>query len=657
MCPVCRWPGTSVACERCRQDQVDPTRPLTDRQREHDLRAATRAAAGTWPADGVLIEWLARIIRGGQPLSDQIKQAMTGPSWAEPPTVSSAGIVFALTRLVAGRTGAIAFVEIGPDAVSLQTLVVDWRGVPVLHDADSSEWTALVPSLPDHLGLRYLRMAGGVGDPRMAGFSEPDDYDPATLTADLRAGISFVLARFKKTAAKVAAQGQADRPAGAPLGPPRLPDSVLVRRVRDWPLLDAAAGQARSELHPLTEITTTPDARPLDEVVAAVAGRAPLRYGYDLILVDVEKPAGIVRPRPHELFPAGLAVGDGSLPVATVTVKPVPRYSAAQVALPVVVRRGPVDLRDGEALEQQWPLVALADVDVAAGEPFEVRVELAGPGQARLKREEVSLPDAAPGGWPALIADLPERLRMPPRLPEGRLDLAVLVELGGSEAAVAARTDLIKGVVSEFHRVPGIRIAVLGYRDHHDVHQLDATGIPGQERTALLVGSIRGFTAPAELTPMLERSEWRAVSPTNDDAAPVEDALWWLGTTSWRWKPDTQHVVVIVGRRPPHPPEHQRGYRMRPCDEKKSWPETLSRLQAEQSLRCFAVLDQAPEPGYAASAWQSLTESGRSWIGHPKPRRLARECCGLLPPSPARLGLATLDRASSSPAPARWRNG
>ena len=39
-----------------------------------------------------------------------------------------------------------------------------------------------------------------------------------------------------------------------------------------------------------------PDAGVLADIVEDVAARAPLRYGYDLMLVDVEQRTGIVRP-------------------------------------------------------------------------------------------------------------------------------------------------------------------------------------------------------------------------------------------------------------------------------------------------------------------------------------------------------------------------
>ena len=394
-----------------------------------------------------------------------------------------------------------------------------------------------------------------------------------------------------------------------------------------------------------------PDAGVLADIVEDVAARAPLRYGYDLMLVDVEQRTGIVRPWSRRLFPAGATVRPGLRPVTTVTVSPVTGYSAERVALPIVVRRGPVpDLRNIEALEEQRPLVTMGELDATTEGPFEVSVELAGPGRAGLVApQEFLLPDARPVGWPRLIADLPERLQSAPRL-SGSLDLVLLVELGGAKEKVSARVKLICRVVREFRDVPEARIAVLGYRDHFGDHHAAASGKSGREREALVVGSTSGFSTPDDLRWRFEQLDWWCAVPVGDDhAAPVEDALWMIASDMWKWRRDARHVAVIVGRRPPHPARRRQRDEMLACRNRLSWREALDLLQAEQRLHCFAVLDNAPTPGYAADAWRSLTASGWFRTVRGTTARMLAQDCGLTPRSPARLRLATLAGAASFP--------
>ena len=73
-----------------------------------------------------------------------------------------------MTRLVAGKTSAVAFVEIGPDLLAWQALVTRESGLPVPAENRDWKWTDILPSLPAEVGLRYLRMAGvsACGAPR-----------------------------------------------------------------------------------------------------------------------------------------------------------------------------------------------------------------------------------------------------------------------------------------------------------------------------------------------------------------------------------------------------------------------------------------------------------------------------------------------------------
>jgi hypothetical protein len=633
---------------------------LADRQRRFDLRAAGRVAAATRPLDPEVLTLLSGAVRGGPVPDGQIEQAMATVDAEEPPPVTSAGMVLALTRLAAGKTDAIAFVEIGPHVVALQTLVVDSLGFPDQRNGEIVSWPEILSELPDNIGLRYLRMAGGVG----AVSSDLEEGDAPALCARVGYRIRPVLTRFKEAAAKAAATARAGDPDssqlrdGASTGNARHPDIVLVRRTHNWPVLDEAAVRARAELRPIAEIMAAQDSRTLTNVVDDVAARVPLRYGCDLVAVEAGRRTGIVRPVSRELFPAGAAALPGEPLVRSVGVSPVPGHAAKQVVLPVVVNRGPVaDLRDVDALRERRPLVAMAEFDATTAGSFRLRADLVRPGLVRLSAPpEVHLADSAPETWPGLMAGLPERLESAPSLPDP-LDLVLLVELGAAKAAkhVEARLRLVSGVVRIFCGMPEVKIAVLGYRDHLTGYRADAIGMSGQEREALVVGSIRGFSAPEEARSMLQSVHWRAAQVGPDHAAPLEEALGVLMRATWKWRADARQVVIIIGRRPPHPPKPD-GVSLA-CPNGKSWKIALERLrQRHHALRCIAVLDELPQPGYAAMAWQALTAQGglRTARGT-SPERLAIEDCGLIPGSPAQLHLATL--TDKAPFPATGQEG
>ena len=350
-------------------------------------------------------------------------------------------------------------------------------------------------------------------------------------------------------------------------------------------------------------------------------------------------------PRPCELFPAGATVRPEARPVSTVTVSPVPGYATRHLVLPIVARRGPVtDWRDLPVLSEQRPLVTMAVLDGATGGPFRLRVRLSRPGRPRL----LPMPELLPSGagsadWPGLIGELPKRL--PPALSSaGGLDLVLMVELGGIEEDVAARIRLARGVVEAFRGAPATRIAVLGYRDHFGKHTVDAIAVRAQETDALVVGCGLS-TVPGALSMFQRPERWRAVPVHEDNAAPVEDALHLIVDPRWGWRPATRHVLLVLGRRPPHPAKAGRfGEVVLPCPHRYSWPNMLDQLQDEQALECFAVLDHRPATGYAEQAWQQFGAQGRLWRETSTVHDIARA-----------VGLATRSRTSASPRDTRWR--
>ena len=645
VCPVCLWPSQRnepCRCGRWPADSDNAAR-LLDWQHAYDLNAAVRAASATSPDDQVLLSRLGAKVRGPELSADQVKAAMSDAGRL---AATSAGTAFAMTRLVAGKTSAVAFVEIGPDLLAWQALVTRESGLPVPAENRDWKWTDILPSLPAEVGLRYLRMAGGVG---LRGATEAEAPSPVLLMEELRGNIERVLDQVKSAAAIYRPVHLAADPAGR--GAPASPlhdtsvDTVLVLRTQDWPLLDEAAAVAQAALRPVTKIIAGPEAGTLADIVRDVAARAPLRYGYDLVLVETDEHTGAVRPRSRELFPAGAGVTD-ALPVqAVVPVSPVVGHAASQLTIPIVARRDPLtDLRDIKALPEQRPLVNTAELHTAVGGPFYLRVELDGPGQLRLLNPMDFVLADRPGDWPGVLADLPERLTLPPHLSAGCLDLALLVELGGARSKagrdVAARLRLVKDVIREFQAVQEVRIAVLGYRDHGGFHERHEIGRRGREHRALVVGTTAGFGTPQDLQWRLGRNEWwHPVKVRHDHAAPIEEALSMLAHDNWNWQPEARHVVLTVGQRPPHPAKegpHSRAHR---CANKLSWEEDVDRLRKNKGVQFLAVLADEPRDGYAADAWRALSSEGRFQARGLSARTLA-EHCGLAPESPVLLPLA-----------------
>lgn len=625
---VCRWPAkTDGRCQRCGwepepgSESETVTTQITNAQRDYDVRAAARVA-GAMPLEdqNLVLSWLAAVVRGGPVEPGDIGEEMVRPG-PGPSATARRGMGFALTRLVSGRTDALAFVELGADVVSTQALGVDKRGVPEPLAAEIDPWTTILPRLRAPNALRYLRMAGGIGIASL----EADEGEPDRLAADLTENLAPMLEQFKTTAREKAGRI----------------DVVLVHRTRMWSLLDEAAALARTILRPVTEITARAEAGTLTDVLHAIAAQAPLRYSYDLVLVDVKKRQ--VRPSPYELFPAGSVAPPGSYQVKAVSVSAVSGHAAAELVLPIVARRDrDASWRDARALADQRPVIAMATLDAATGKgSFQVRVQLIKPGVAEFLGPSEATPadDAESGRWPESMADLREQLWQS----QGALDLVLLVELADPPKDVAARIRLVKDVVAEFELVPEVRIAVLGYRDHFTGYEYDQDVIrdPAREHRALIVGSVNGFTDQAKLGPGFWRPErWQAVESGDDGGAPVEDALWLIASREWNWRPGARHVVVIVGRRPPYS-DRSEDVALACESHYPDWRRTLEKLRRDQQLKCLVVLDEEPAAGYALRAWQALTAPGTFRRSRHNTRlvgELARDC-GM---TSARLRFATL---------------
>jgi hypothetical protein len=647
---VCRWPdGNAAVCGKCGWqllgdyalgpatwfDQREFDARLADRRRAHDLRAAVRAAGGSGERDQDRLARLAGLARHGPPPPEQVDQARAAVDRADPPVVpGQPGVGFALTRLVSGQTEAIAFVEVGPDAIAVQTLVAGPLGVPVPLAGGSLPWTAVLPLLPDDEDLCYLRMAGGIGEPgggSDGGGSDGDGPDryPATPAALLAAVDEAVIPALSGLMAAAAAGAMTGLPAvtgGQPWQAPHRLDTVLVRRTLRWPVLDAALRRARAVLRPVAEMVVAGSAGGLASVIADVAGQAPLRYGYDLVLVHVDQDSRAVEIRPRPLFPAGAAVRPGAETTVPVEVAAVPGHAEEWLALPIVAARGRVrNLRDPAVLGENRPLVTMAAMDGAATGTTTLRISLLGPGKLAVSATPRLLPEGqVQAGWPAMISGLPERLPPKNQAAAGGLDLVLLVELGGDRQTVATRVRLARAVVEAFRGAPAVRIALAGYRDHFGRHRLDAINEPDQEAEALVVGC--GLTAPVQAQKLFrEADRWKEVPIGDNRAAPIEDALKMIAGSKWGWRRQARHVLLVIGARPPHPrKEGPYGDTPLPCPHAFSWRYSFDRLRQEQAIECFAVLDRAQTSSYADQAWKRLGAQGVYPAGSVTAGQLAR---------------------------------
>ena len=631
VCPVCRWPDQGDAiCDRCGwelrggyvvgwaspDDERELAAQITDARRRHDLRAAVHAAGSRGHRDHEVLSRLSRLARGGRPRASEINSAIAEIDAEEPlvwPVAMGTG--FALRRLVAEDIEAIAFVEISPDAVSVEILVTDELGVPVRKPgSDSLAWPTVLPMIPADDDLRRFLFAGGIGTAHLAGTA-----DPAALAAAVEETVGHVVTQLVTAATAHAGHGRTRDLGAAPHRvSPRI-DTVLVRRSRRWPILEVAAARARGILRPVAEIVAAPPAGTLAQVVTDVARQAPLRYGYDLILVDVHQGGRAVQIDRWPLFAAGFAARADERPAAEAIVK-APEHPADRLALPVVARRG--------ADQAHWPLVGMAVIDGTTQETIRLQVRLAAPGHVSIRATpDVARNDSSGPRWPALLSSLPPRL--PSKLD---LDLAVLVELGGSVRAVADRVALARGLVSSLQSA-AVRIAVIGYRDHFGVHRLDAR----MTSEMLIVGGwpecIQGAYSA------LDRADWwQAVKVGDDHAAPLEDALVSLAEQPQPWRPAARHALLVLGSRPPHPSrvDPHGDARWAPCPHGLAWQHALDRLRHEQQIERITVLDQhayaTQTDDDTARAWKELGADGLFSIETAEPRQLAQA-----------LGLASLD--------------
>jgi hypothetical protein len=656
LCPVCLWPDQSSArCQTCGWELIGDYvagaatpadhRAMAGRlaaaEQRHDVRAAVRAVS-VGGDDPARLTWLAGCARGGAPSDSQLRRIsaeVTAQNARLPAELPSVG--YAMIRLLARETDGLVFVEIGPEAISGSVLVADQLGVPRLRPAGGDLlWSGLLAGLPAEIDLARFRLAGGIGAAASGRDSGPAGHSALREAVGDAAARALAVIMKAATAAAPGARPESWPGRGSAIAPPRAPrlDVILVRRTIGWPVLDALARQAWVQVRPIMEIYQAMTTGSLAGLVDQIASRTPLRYAYDLILLQVNAHNGVVRVQPRELFAAGTVPRPGQPPAAAVTVAP-PPHAADIVELPVVARRGDRDV--------QWPLVDSYFINGTDSQPTQLRISLPGPGQLRQTATPALVrPPAAGSSWPTLLRRLPSRLG-----PVPALDLAFLVELGGyDDAAVIRRMRLVREVIGALRDAAPestAQVAVIGYRDHYGRYKFRARAEHSQliiQRQLNQIPAALGIVGSHEL--------WARVAVHDDYAAPLECALRKLAEDGLAWRPGARRVVLIVGSRAPHPhmPDVQ-GSLVQTCPDGSDWRRYLTMIQRDAPVRFLVVTDDPPpyeEPRrYISQAWREFSAESIFPIGTVSLAPLV-QAIGLAPDNGGtRLGLAVSASPSS----------
>jgi hypothetical protein len=565
--------GGYVAGQANQADHDRHAARLAAARRRYDLLAAVRAAGPANIRDHAVLDRLAARIRGGHPQSGEVEQAVAEFDSTEPaaPGATALGIGFPFTRLVSGETDAIQFVEFGPDAISVVTLAANEFGVPdELPEASRAvSWPQVCRELPADADLRRLWLAGGIG--------EPGPGDPQELSRQIGVAAAQAVRRLLTDAA-VPVRSAVARTRRAARNLEHI-DRVLVRRTHGWPLLDEAIAEGNPAVQPVAEIVELGTAL-LSEIAFEAAARAPLRYEYAAMLVQIS-PQGRVSVEPYPLFPAGTVLRSYDQPTKSLPLQ-VPPAAAPRLTVPVVAKRG-TDMA-------RWPEVGTAIIEGApAGSRKQLRVQLRRPGQINFRPPPLTAGKTVPR-WPEVLNSVPEELSS-----DAPADLVLLVELGGAAAAATARLDLLDALLARIER-QDVRVAVVGYRDHH-IHkgQVEASDLDA------LASARRTLT---------DLRHWNASGFGDDYAAPLEDALHWVATRSLGWRQRARHLLLVCGGRPPHghskassPPSY--------CPNWHDWDEILIGLRQEQSAEVIAVVGPGALEYRAMRVWERVCAAGK----------------------------------------------
>jgi hypothetical protein len=352
---------------------------------------------------------------------------------------------------------------------------------------------------------------------------------------------------------------------------------VPVRRVRAWP----------------------------GESVGQILDRAPTRFAYGLVVVDVDDQAGSVAVGTEELFPPGLKVVAGA-PATTEATVVAPPEEAELLLVVVATPPGP----PGDP--QSWRLVGAARCPSQPSAPARVRVVLDGPGRVRFVQPAGARPvDAQRDGraedlhavWTSALE------RLPTAYGTRLTDLVLLVELGGHPAERAGARlrlaeELLTLLAREHPEPTTVQATVIGYADH------DLRADRRHEPVLRRVDAV----APADAAAAV--AAWKPAAVFSEDlAAPLEDAL--RAATDLRWRPAARAVLITIAARAPHAPRLT-DQLTSPCPFRADWEKDMEQLAGLVGPTRVAVveLDAAPsqrEPQdeeWAERAWRALGADG-----------------------------------------------
>ncbi|WP_067986514.1 hypothetical protein [Nocardia caishijiensis] len=536
-CPACGWVLTAGpwlgGITPQRRQQFDDE--LTFACRQLDLRAAARVAAVVGGERAALLE----LVRGARASEAELDPGRRQVGTAESDITALEPLLGWLIAAPA-RTRTLTVIDIDSRGVEVYVLAADDRGVVRPIGAPRTvAWSDLVSGLSASPTEALFQLAGGVGV--------------------LGRGCRIDRARVDRELPSSASMGQVH----------------VLHRLPGWPIPEAlAAGYP--------EVHRVGGARDSARLVRRAAPYTPLRHGYRLLTVEVDR-SGRTEVRHVPLFPAGTRAVDG-------------RKVTVDVAVPSGCGELLVAITEDHAGGRHLDAVCVFRWIVPEVETTALEFELDGPGDVRVDGLGSLTIDAVAGVELATaVQAIPATHR-----PSDAVDVALAVELCGSAEEVERRTRSLADWLAELadrhrHR-RGVRVAILGYHDHLGQHR----------RGVVRVHEFGSITATAAAVAELAPSQVRG----SGHLAPLEDVLELAATLTWR-QPAAARRLVIVGRRAPYGDDT-------PCPNRVRWQESLARLR-DNGIEVLAVWDTPP--GFnpvsrrgrsTATVWRELSLPGES---------------------------------------------
>ncbi|MEU3461109.1 hypothetical protein ABZ721_14265 [Streptomyces sp. NPDC006733] len=580
MCPVC-WSGTDVPlCRVCGHDVTDGATQLRSAAAKWDLHAASRASRAVWEranAAGRQGRSADRVLPGLRPLL-----RLPPPMWDEVPAPADetyrplpkgpetwAGAVSVLTALSAGAVDAVLFLGISATGLTTEILPRHTDEPPAAHQSRSSEvlWTEVAPWLPRSTPERYFLLAGGIGQaPPYGGPGLPPATDRAWEAA-ISQSTDLALAALHA----VRSNGRA-----VPL--------VVVHWAPGWRWLDAALRAVERSAPPAARIATD-DGRAMAAAVSAACHRVPLRHGYALLTRP--KTAGALAQRqirPLLLFPGGTLLPEEDALSVKVQLSAAPGDSASTFALPLVLTKGPEPA--------DWEVLRTGRTTIRPGELTEVTVVLRHAGQPRFSGNVIDSP---------FDEDL--LLARPGPVAAPDVDLLLLLELGGTPADLDRRVGLLCAVLerldADWSASGQLTVGAIGYGGHAFRPM----------RSSVEQDPLRYWGPGPALEAGRELKAWTPSPASHTFATPLEDAL---DAAARRdiWRPHAHRVLLIVGSRPPHPPQQGKDLAL-PCPKGLDWEVILGELRQRLELQVISVYD--PHPPLGRWRRQSVDRLRHAW--------------------------------------------